>query len=355
MALTKSFTSCWVVCAAESHVYKIGVLLPPEEPQALSVREGILLAEAQVNKTGGTNARVIIRGRTGQWGADGVEAARMVTDDGVDGLIAPPDGAASHLTLQVSGRTAVPVMCLCPDSSVGRTGVPWMLRVVPRTEDEAEALFQGINASNSPGATRWTAIVPDARAGRELSQDLSQAANRSGKRFQQILQLNTTNAALIQQRALAGNPDVILLCLPALAAGNTARNLRTAGYSGVLAGPGRLSSAEFIAAAGDAFEGFIIPAIARTDAGQTRWNSFRSSYEELWHHPPDTTAAMSYDAASLLLYLLQQPPFQAPPHSLTPEFSWPGVTGDLTFDSNGNRKVKLDLLRGHRQSFIALN
>ena len=137
MALTKSFTSCWVVCAAESHVYKIGVLLPPEEPQALSVREGILLAEAQVNKTGGTNARVIIRGRTGQWGADGVEAARMVTDDGVDGLIAPPDGAASHLTLQVSGRTAVPVMCLCPDSSVGRTGVPWMLRVVPRTEDEA--------------------------------------------------------------------------------------------------------------------------------------------------------------------------------------------------------------------------
>jgi hypothetical protein len=82
------------VVAAESTVLKIGLLLPPEEPQALSVREGILLAQEQDSKDSGAKVEVIVRGRIGQWGADAAEAARMVTDEEVAGLIAPPDGAA---------------------------------------------------------------------------------------------------------------------------------------------------------------------------------------------------------------------------------------------------------------------
>src|SRR5947207_960250 len=99
--------------AAELPALKIGLLLPPEEPYARSIREGALLAQEDANKVGDRKVEVIIRGRAGQWGADGVEAARMVIDDGVEGLIAPSDGAASHLALQVSGRTAVPVISLC--------------------------------------------------------------------------------------------------------------------------------------------------------------------------------------------------------------------------------------------------
>ena len=72
----------------------IGMLLPPEEAQAQSLREGMLLAADQGNAT------AVIRGRAGQWGADGVEAAAMVSEDEVMGLVAPPDGAGSHLTLK---------------------------------------------------------------------------------------------------------------------------------------------------------------------------------------------------------------------------------------------------------------
>src|SRR6516162_4352858 len=115
----------------------IGLLLPPEQAESDCIRQGVLLAADQENEGSARKVSVIVRGRIGQWGADAVEAARMVLDDGVQGIIAPPDGAASHLALQVSGRTAVPLVSLCPDSSVSQTGVRWMVRAVPTTVEEA--------------------------------------------------------------------------------------------------------------------------------------------------------------------------------------------------------------------------
>ena len=93
--------------SADSTNLVIGLLVPPEEPEAASLRDGVTLGVERANQSPGPRVSLVIRGRAGQWGADGVEAARMVTDDGALGLIAPPDGAASHLVLQVSGRTAV--------------------------------------------------------------------------------------------------------------------------------------------------------------------------------------------------------------------------------------------------------
>jgi ABC-type branched-subunit amino acid transport system substrate-binding protein len=315
----------------------------------------VLLAKDQVNEDGGRQVELIVRGRTGQWGADGVEAARMVTDDGVEGLIAPPDGAACHLTLQVSGRTAVPVVNLCSDASVGRTGVPWVLRVVPRTADEVQALLEGLSTGVSGKTNRWTAIVPDERPGREVSRDLSQAARIYGVTFEKLSELSVTltNADFVREQVLRSRPDVILLWLPAASAGKMAKAIRRTGWPGVLAGPGRLQSMDFRAAAGPAFEGFIIPGIIMKNESLQRWDSFRVSYQAVWHHQPDLTAGMGFDAAMLLVHLLQRPEFQAPPHRLPPDFSWQGVTGDLSFDSEGNRRLKLELLRGHAQGFIA--
>src|ERR1700690_264550 len=65
----------------------IGLLVPPEEPEAASLRDGATLGVELANQSPGPRVSLVIRGRIGQWGADGVEAARMVTDDGALGLI----------------------------------------------------------------------------------------------------------------------------------------------------------------------------------------------------------------------------------------------------------------------------
>src|SRR5678816_1032392 len=179
VALMVTDWGLWVRASAESTNVVIGLLLPPEEAEAASLRDGVQLAVELANQASAHQISLVVRGRTGQWGADAVEAARMVLDDGAQGLIAPPNGAATHLALQVSGRTAVPVISLCSDSSVSLAGVPWMVRIAPTTIEEAKTLITGLDFKTS-GPKRWAAVIPDGRVGREVAGDLRQSASTAG-------------------------------------------------------------------------------------------------------------------------------------------------------------------------------
>jgi ABC-type branched-subunit amino acid transport system substrate-binding protein len=326
----------------------IGLLVPPEEPGAASLRDGATLGVELANQSPGPQVRLIIRGRTGQWGADGVEAARMVTDDGALGLIAPPDGAATHLVLQVSGRTAVPVITLSADSSVSQTGVPWMARIVPRTIEEAKTLFTGIHASH------WVAVIPDERAGREAARDLNEAATNSNCSIEKIIEVNRsfTNATRLGKQILKNHPDAVLLWLDPASAGTLAKALRAAGFAGTLAGPGRLRSADFAITAGGAVEGLMVPGPILENDAATAFQHFTNAFRARFGHEPDATAAAAYDATTLLIHILRQPGGH-PAHEAFPiSFSLAGASGILSFDSQGNRKVNLQLFKAHDGQFI---
>ncbi len=316
--------------------FVVGLLLPPEEPQAASVREGVVLGVEHANKNDGRKVQLVIRGRMGQWGADGVEAARMVTDDGAQGLIAPPDGAASHLVLQVSGRTAVPVVSLCADSVVTETGIPWMTRIVPSTIDEAKAIFAFARGK------RWAAIVPQGRAGIQVARDLNEAAVASGCAVENTVGVESvrTNNAL-QHLVLTNQPDAILIWVDPVTARVLAKTLRETGFCGLLAGPSWLHSAELIAA-NDAIDGFILPAPVE-NVSQASFQKFSGEYRNRFCHEPDAMAAASYDAASLLIHILRQAG-NRPAHELFPiHSSVLGASGTLIFDAQGNRQLELRL------------
>jgi ABC-type branched-subunit amino acid transport system substrate-binding protein len=326
----------------------IGLLVPPEEPGAASLRDGATLGVEQANQSPGPQVRLVIRGRTGQWGADGVEAARMATDDGALGLIAPPDGAATHLVLQVSGRTAVPVITLSADSSVSQTGVPWMARIVPRTIEEAEMLFTGIHASH------WVAVIPDERAGREAARDLNEAATNSNCSIEKIIEVNRsfTNATRLGKQILKNHPDAVLLWLDPATAGTLTKALRAAGFAGPLAGPGRLRSADYAKTAGDAMEGMMVTGPILEKDAATTFQHFCDAFRGRFGHEPDATAAAAYDATTLLIHILRQPGGH-PAHEAFPiSFSLAGATGILSFDSEGNRKVNLQLFKAQGGQFI---
>ncbi|MGB7746884.1 MAG: ABC transporter substrate-binding protein [Verrucomicrobiia bacterium] len=333
--------------SADSTNLVIGLLVPPEEPGAASLRDGATLGVERANQSPGAHVRLVIRGRTGQWGADGVETARMATDDGALGLIAPPDGAATHLVLQVSGRTAVPVISLCADSSVSQTGVPWMVRIVPRTIEEAKMLFTGIHASH------WVAVVPDGRAGREAARDLNAATN-SNCSIEKMIEVKSsfTNAARLGKQILKNHPDAVLLWLDPAMAGTLAKVLRAAGFAGTLAGPGRLRSADFAKTAGDDMEGLMVSGPALEKDAAIAFQHFTEAFRARFGHEPDVTAAAAYDATTLLIHILRQPGGH-PAHEAFPiNFSFPGATGILSFDSEGNRKVNLQLFKAHGGQFI---
>jgi branched-chain amino acid transport system substrate-binding protein len=329
----------------------IGLLLPPEEPEAASLGQGVQLAVEHANQGAARKVSLVIRGRVGQWGADAVEAARMVLDDGAEGLIAPPSGAATHLALQVSGRTAVPIVSLCPDSSVTRAGIPWMLRVAPGTIEEARTVFSGLGLH---ATNRWVALVPDGRAGREVSRDLLQAAAAAGCDAGKIIQTpsSLTNAEALTGQALANPPDAVLLWLDPVPAGALAKGLRKAGFHGKIAGPSRCDSPSFRASAAESMEGFVVPGIVPDPQTSARFDSFRKAFRGRFGSEADLTAAQSYDAATLLIELLKRTPTPDLPKAFPLVFSLPGVTGDLSFDKYGNRKVTLRLLAAREGRFV---
>ncbi|HTL16906.1 MAG TPA: ABC transporter substrate-binding protein [Patescibacteria group bacterium] len=337
--------------ASESELLNVGVLLPPEEPQLQSIRDGILLAEQHLNLGSNGPVHVSMRGRVGQWGADAVEAARLVDDEGAAGLIAPPGGAASHLVLQVSGRTAVPVVTLCADSSVEHTGVPWVLRVGPRTEDEAVCIFRGAFSTNSGRDRHWVAFVPNQRAGREIGNDLKRAALTCCCSLDRVVEVSSiTNVEETLAHALSSRPEALLFWLPPRQAGALVKIVQGRGYTGPLAGPGPLQTAEFLESAGKAADGFAVAAIASIP--DDRFTLFEVAYKERFGREADLMAALSYDAVMLFSDLLRRREFQDPPHRVPADYCWPGLTGQISFDSHGNRRVRLELLHVSSGRFV---
>jgi ABC-type branched-subunit amino acid transport system substrate-binding protein len=331
----------------------IGLLLPPEEALAAGVRDGAQLAVSQANQTPGKKVTLMVRGRVGQWGADAQEAARMVLDDGATALIAPPDGAASHLALQVSGRTAVPVVSLCPDSSVSRAGVPWFARVVPRTIEEARSVFSNFNASPAP-VIRWVAFVPAGRAGREISKDLREAAVMTKCSVEQIFEITPTNRDSSIAQVIGTNAGGVLVWLDPKPAAECVKSLKRAGFAGVVAGPIRLHSPEFVAGAGDALERFVLPGLFLGEGSQERFQAFQVVFRNQFKREPDIMAAFGFDAAALLIQILRNTETEALPRSFPLDFTVPGVSGILSFDKDGNRKLALQLLIFENGSFVPL-
>lgn len=328
---------------AESRVV-IGLLLPPEEPEAASLRQGVDLGVEQANRSPGPRATVLIRGRVGQWGTDGEEAGRMVLDEGVRGIIAPPGGAPSHLALQIAGRTATPVITLCPDTSVTRAGVPWMVRSVASTEEEARLIFSTLKPTNSSPGYHWAALVPEERAGREAAIDLQWGAHDAGVILDTPIRVSSksNNLVRLHKAILASKPNGILLWQDPVFAGVLARSLRAAGFEGRLAGPSRLSSQVFTKTAGDAAEGCVVPAPMRGTSGK-EYHRFVSAYREHFGGAPDYMACAAYDAATLLIDVLRRAG-DRPPHSLFPlQGTWFGANGRLAFNRKGELLVALQL------------
>jgi ABC-type branched-subunit amino acid transport system substrate-binding protein len=341
-----------------SSPFCIGLLLPPEEPDAASLRQGVRLGVDHANATPGVKVELLIRGRMGQWGADGEEAGRMVIDDAVRGLIAPPGGAPSHLALQVSGRTATPVISLCPDSSVTRAGIPWMVCLAPGTSNEARLIFTAFKTAKYRRLTHWGALVPEERAGRETAKDLRKSAEAAGCRLDNPVPVPSglSDFAAVLKSVLATKPEGILLWHDPIIAGRLAKSLRTAGYAGQVAGPDRLQNPDFVWAAGDAAQGVMCPQPVLDRASQIIHDRFAADYHRRFASAPTLTASLAYDAAQLLIDVLraagEQPAYRAFPL----RHEQPGASGSLNFDPAGNRIVPLELVvfqSGHFARFIS--
>jgi ABC-type branched-subunit amino acid transport system substrate-binding protein len=333
----------------------LGLVAPPSEPDAVSLLRGVQLAVAEANESADAQVELEVRSENGQWGTVGNDAVILVCNRHVDAIITPSDGAASHLILQVSGRTRVPVASLCSDSSVTDAGVPWAIRVVPRTDQEAEALFA---AARRPDRSplHWWAVVPTGRPGRAVRRDLETAARVTATQLDQIMDGGEpkTAIAFLVHSIVTAAPDDVLIWLPPARAGTVAAALRAAGYGGRLAGPTQLEAPEFFAAAGAAASGFLVTNF-RADADlRVRVEKFEKHFQQRYDAQPDFSAGAAYDAARVLIETLRRAGKGEGDRQFPLALPTEGVTGVLHFDNSGNRTDTLQVLTCQQGCFMLI-
>ena len=341
---------------AEAPRVTLGLVAPPSEPDAKSLLRGVQLAVAEASERGQAPVGLEVRSEEGQWGTAGNDAVILVSERHVDAILSPSDGDTSHLILQVSGRTQVPVASVCSDSSVTAAGVIWAIRVVPRTDQEVETLFDAAQGrGRSP--LHWWAVVPAGRRGRAVRRDLGKAARATSTHLDRVVEdgdSKTDFTALVHGIA-AGAPDGVLLWLPPSRAGAMVAALRAAGYGGLVAGPAPLDSPSFFAGAGGAADGVLVTNF-RTDApSRVRAETFERRFQERYDAKPDFSAAAAHDAAWVLIEALRRAGKAAGERQFPLALPTEGVTGVLHFDSSGNRTDVLEVLTCREGRFVSFS
>lgn len=325
--------------------FKIGLVLPPSEPEGETIGYGAQLGAEWV-RAAGRNVELIARGSSGQWGTEGDDAVALALDAATPALIAPTTGATVHLVEQVAGRTRIPTVVLCGDTSVTGARLPWVLRLVPDNVQEARTLLAGVPAAAERSVPHWAALVPEGRAGREAAKDLGEAAASAGGGLQLVLPVsaNPTNASATLERLTRSAPPGLLVWLDPAAAGRWVRALRASGYRGVMAGPGRLAGPTFLREAGPAAEGFFSTRPATPETNRARAAEFGAAYTDRFGVGPDPMALAAADAVQVLAWVLHEAG-ERPAFTLLPlRQPLDGLTGRLEFDAVGNRRVELELL-----------
>jgi ABC-type branched-subunit amino acid transport system substrate-binding protein len=362
--------------ATSTETLKLGVLLPPDPLEAEALRSGVERG-LRICRTSGTAVEWVARSRSGQWGVDGEEAAQLALADDACGLISPPSGASTHLVLQVAGRTAIPVVSLCSDSSVSGAGIPWMRQVVPETRLEAETLLRHVATNFPPHATNWLAVVPSGRQGREILRDLREAASHTRSRIPFGFELRedgtmaefrdpgsgstnraskpTTASASRPQPAATGpllktlqaaKPDGVLIWIADARAAGILESIVASGYRGPIGGTARLLNPSFRSRAGTHASRLLLAvpaALASPSTMEVAPPRAHATTEQASSPELDWLQSMACDATLTLVELCKraEDPGEMAAGAAAAHI---GVTGPLRFSPDGRRQLDLTVI-----------
>jgi len=163
----------------------IGILLPlqgasAEEGRALlkAAQEGI----ADENKRGplsdGKPFALAVRNESGNWGQSSSEMLRLITEDNSLALVIGANGNLAHQAEQIANKLSISIVTLASDTTTTEINIPWIFRVVPSDEQQADAIAQGIYGRNK--SAKVLLISTNDHDGRAGKQAFTRAARAPG-------------------------------------------------------------------------------------------------------------------------------------------------------------------------------
>ncbi len=353
---------CLTACGDSSgEAVRFGVAGPLEQFIGSHTLRGAELARDHINAAGG------IRGRTLELVAvtDSAVPSRAVTV--ADGFLADPSLVAvvghvnSGATLAAAaiynrGIPAVSPVATSPEISDAGA---WIFRVC--SSDEANAAGLAEFALRELG-DRAAIIYANDPYGRGLRDAFGRSFAAGGGTLVEeypFIEGQTTDFEAYLLRIRAARPDLIFIASTDVGAGPAIRQARDMGIEVPFVGGDGLLG---LAGQGPAYEGVYIGLLYHPDAPGASGREFVDAYRNAYGEQPDHFAALGYDAVMLVARAARQVGFD---RSKIRDYldgvgrereAFPGVTGRIAFDENGDpleKSFSVGRISGSQIQFVS--
>ncbi len=130
---------------------RIGMLLPLSGPRQTIGAElqrvaQMAIEDENANSLSNDRLALVARDESGPWGQVSTQIASLIFDDQAVALITSADGASAHLAEQMANKIGVPILTLSGDSTTTEINLPWIFRLGPSDDLQAEVFAREIYA-----------------------------------------------------------------------------------------------------------------------------------------------------------------------------------------------------------------
>lgn len=328
-----------------------GPILPPgfrsgvseDNPKLLFGRHmlrGATLAIEEANRAGGYKGKpflLVKRTDLVLWGQTSNELVKFAFEDSVWAVLSGIDSNHNHVLSRTTLKTEVPILNAgSTDPTLLEHTIPWVVRCINDDRQNAYLFLDYIY--HIKGFTRVAVLRVNDRDSRVGVMEFVQGARRLGhpvlieKRFlngdtdfhEQLLAIQDSSPEAI---VLWGNPKETALAI---------KQIREMGMEQPVFGFDRMAHPLFLQTAGAAAEGVVVVSTYNPDRDDPLWQGFRRRYQERFAEEPDTYAAHAYDGMNLLIWAIREAGLNRAliRDALFSLKTYPGVTGEIVFDTN---------------------
>jgi branched-chain amino acid transport system substrate-binding protein len=275
------------------------------------------------------------------WGSGISELARLVYDKDVWAIVGAPDSASAHLVEQLVAKARLTfVNPIATDRTANSANVPWIFSCAPGDHILAPMLAEAL--VERTGGNEIALVSATDHGSRQFVNALAAAL---GTR-------ETFPAVRVEFRPRQVDFDAQLSRLRvypraavAVVAGpsDSARlvgAMRENGLRQPLFGGPAMGHDLFVRSAGAAAEGVVFPLLWHSAMAGARSTEFSEHFVERCGTAPDYTAAYTHDALSMLIAAIDRSGLDRAQirDALAGLSPWPGVTGTITWDDEGQNR-----------------
>jgi branched-chain amino acid transport system substrate-binding protein len=342
--------------------WKVGAYLSlsgPGRRRSIEMKEGIELAVAEINETGGVKSRPLEINYTDDQTNPSLVTNRVVELINIQRVIAllGDISAQSMSGATLADKSRIPILAPFSAEAQVTTIGPFVFRAC--AAEDAQARLTASFMMSTLGKKRLGLLYPaDDPYSIGLARAFREEATRLGADaiIERSFGKDDISFAMLVLELMDEQPDVVYAPIEPGLMARVARTAMIAGVKGdMFFGAGAWGSGDLVREAGEALEGSFFADHWAPDAPLPASQAFVSKFRERYQREPGTPAALGYDAARILADAILRASASTPEairDALEETRGHSGVTGTISMDKAHNVEKPIFVRRIERGKLV---